>query len=131
MLYDAQGYAETLFNKLKKSNDKYEVKLLMLRLTSRLIGRHNLMLMQFYPFLLRYLNAHQKDMIGQIFVCIIESSHELVPPEETKPLIEKIIQNYVTEYCNNQHITLGLNTIREILIRMPLALDAAQVEYLV
>ena len=41
-LYDPQACAEKLFSKLKKSNDKYEVKLLMLRLTSRLIGRHQL-----------------------------------------------------------------------------------------
>ena len=62
---------------------------------------------------------------------IIESCHELVPPEEVKPIIEKIINNYITEYCQNQHITIGLNTIREILARMPLALDEAQIEYLV
>lgn len=37
----------------------------------------------------------------------------------------------MTEYCANQHITLGLNTIREILARMPLALDEAQIEYLI
>ena len=57
-LYDPQNYADRLFAKLKKSNDKYEVKLLMLRLVSRLIGRHNLIIVQFYPFILRYLNSH-------------------------------------------------------------------------
>jgi len=62
---------------------------------------------------------------------IIESCHELVPPEEIKPITEKIINNFITEYCNNQHITIGLNTIREILARMPLALDESQIEYLV
>ena len=62
---------------------------------------------------------------------IIESSHDLVPPEEIKPVIARIIDNYVTEYCSNQHITIGLNTIREILARMPLALDEAQIEYLI
>ena len=61
---------------------------------------------------------------------IIESCHELVPPDEIKPLIEKIIANYITEFCNNQHITIGLNAIREILMRMPLALDESQIEYL-
>lgn len=95
----------------------------MLRLVSRLIGRHKLILLQFYPFILRYLNSHSKDKIGEIFAMIIESAHDLVPPEEIKPVIEKIINNYVTEYCPNQHITIGLNTIREILQRMPLALD--------
>jgi len=54
---------------------------------------------------------------------VIESCHDLVPPETIKPIIERIISNYVTEYCNNSHITIGLNTIREILMRMPLALD--------
>lgn len=62
---------------------------------------------------------------------IIESCHEYVPPEEVKPITDKIIANFVTEYCNNQHITIGLNTIREILTRMPLAVDEAQIEYLV
>jgi protein SDA1 len=61
---------------------------------------------------------------------IIESCHELVPPDEIKPLIDKIISNYITEYCNNHHITIGLNAIREILMRMPLALDESQIEYL-
>lgn len=130
-LFDPQNYADRLFGKLKKSNDQYEVKLLMLRLVSRLIGRHNLIILQFYPFILRYLNSHQKDKIGEIFAMIIESCHELIPPEEIKPIVEKIINNYVTEYCQSQAITVGLNTIREILGRMPLALDAAQVEYLV
>lgn len=62
---------------------------------------------------------------------IIESCHDLVPPEDIKPIIEKIINNYVTDYCSAQHITIGLNATREILTRMPLALDAAQVEYMV
>ena len=44
-LYDPLSYVEKLFAKLKKSNDKYEVKLLMLRLVSRLIGRHRLILL--------------------------------------------------------------------------------------
>jgi protein SDA1 len=54
---------------------------------------------------------------------VIESCHNLIPPETLKPVIERIISNYVTEYCNNQHITIGLNAIRELLMRMPLALE--------
>jgi protein SDA1 len=69
------------------------------------------------------LSSHNKDKISEIFAMIIESCHDLIPPETLKPIIERIISNYVTEYCNNQHITVGLNTIREILMRMPLALD--------
>ena len=103
----------------------------MLRLVSRLIGRHNLLLLQFYPFVLRYLNSHEKEKIAEIFAMIIESCHDLVPPENIKPIIERIINNYVTEYCSAQHIVIGLNAIREILQRMPLALNEAQIEYLI
>jgi protein SDA1 len=61
---------------------------------------------------------------------IVESCHPLVPPEDVKPLLDKIIDNYVTEFCQNQHITVGINTIREILSRMPLALEPSQIDYL-
>lgn len=79
---------------------------------------------------MRYLSSHHKDTISEIFAMIIESCHELIPPEHVQPLMEKIISNYVTEYCNNQHITVGLNAIREILLRMPLALTEDQIEYI-
>ena len=79
---------------------------------------------------MRYLTSHSKDKIGEIFAMIIESCHNLVPPETFRPVVERIINNFVTEYCNNQHITVGLNAVREILTRMPLALDEGQVEQL-
>lgn len=129
-IHDPAGFVDKLFSKLKKSNERYEVKLYMLRLISRLVGRHKIQLLQFYPNLLRYLTSHNKDKIAEIFAMIIESCHDLVPPETISPIIERIINNFITEYCPNQHITVGLNAIREILLRMPLALTENQVEYL-
>lgn len=123
-LHDPSGFVDKLFSKLRSSNDRYEVKLYMLRLLARLIGRHKVQVLTFYPHLLRYLTSHAKDKIAEIFAMVIESCHELVPPETIKPIIERIISNFVTEYCQNQHITIGLNAIREILLRMPLALSA-------
>ena len=77
------------------------VKLHMLRLIARIIGRHKIQLSAFYPNLLRYLNSHNQDNLSVIFAMVIESCHDLVPPETIKPVIERIISNYVTEYCNN------------------------------
>lgn len=90
-IHDPAAFVERLFSKLKKSTEKYEVKLYQLRLISRMIGRHKVQLFSFYPNLLRYLSAHNKDKISEIFAMIIESCHELVPPETFKPIIEKII----------------------------------------
>jgi hypothetical protein len=44
--------------------------------------------------------------------------------------METIINNFITDYCNNEHITVGLNAVREILLRMPMALDEGQIEHL-
>lgn len=130
MVHDPSGFVDKLFSKLRSTNERYEVKLYLLRIISRMIGRHKIQLLQFYPFLLRYLSSHSKDRISEIFAMIIESCHELVPPEAIRPIIEKITSNFISEFCNNQHITVGLNCIREILLRMPLALTPNQVEYL-
>lgn len=32
---------------------------------------------------------------------IVEACHEMIPPEEVKPLLDKFISNYVSEYCPN------------------------------
>lgn len=40
LINDPQSFVEKMFNKLRKSTDRYEVKLLMMRLISRMIGRH-------------------------------------------------------------------------------------------
>jgi len=61
---DSQRFCETLFSKLKKSNDQHEVKMYMLRLISRMIGRHKIQMLTFYPNLLRYLNSHNKENIS-------------------------------------------------------------------
>ena len=44
-IHDPSGFVDKLFSKLKKSNDRYEIKLYMLRLISRLVGRHKIQLL--------------------------------------------------------------------------------------
>jgi len=100
-LFDAQTFAEKLFAKLRNSKDRYEIKLHLMRLIARLIGRHKLMLLSYYEHIQRYLGAHTKDQMSEILAMIIESCHELVPPENIKPLMDKIISNFITEYCQN------------------------------
>ena len=57
-----------------------QVRLLMLNLASRLIGYHRLLVPNFYPFLQRYLQPHQRE-ITLLLTFLVQASHELVPPE--------------------------------------------------
>ena len=42
MVHDASGFVDKLFSKLRSTNERYEVKLYLLRLISRMIGRHKI-----------------------------------------------------------------------------------------
>lgn len=60
LVHDPQGFAEKLFKQLEKNNDRFEIKLITLDVISRLIGLHNLFLLNFYPYLQRFLQPHQR-----------------------------------------------------------------------
>lgn len=60
LLNDAQGMAERLFGLLRKSNERFEVRLMIMNVVSRLIGAHELVILNFYPYLQKYLQPKQK-----------------------------------------------------------------------
>lgn len=58
-----QTFAEKLFVRLQKSSgEKMETRTAMITLISRIMGVHKLILLNFYPFLQRYLQPHQRDV---------------------------------------------------------------------
>lgn len=122
LIYDPQDLAERLLRQLEKSTERYEVKLMMMDLISRLIGVHQLMLLNFYSFIQRYLQPHQKD-ITKILLFVSQASHELVLPDVMGNIVQHIAFNFVTERNSPECMAVGLNTVREICARCPLAIS--------
>ncbi|GFQ96703.1 protein SDA1 homolog, partial [Trichonephila clavata] len=85
-----------------------------------------LMLLNFYPYLQKYLRPHQID-VTKILLCAAQATHEQVPPDIAATLIKEILDNFVTERNSPEGIAVGINAIREICTRCPLAMDS---EYL-
>lgn len=123
-----QEYAEKLFYRLRKSNEKLDVKLHMMKFIGRLIGRHKLIMFNFYPFISKYINTHQKEL-AEFLAMVAESTHINVPHEEVSPLIEKILDNFVNERATPVNMTIALNAIREICARNPNAMNKEQLQY--
>ncbi|GES75836.1 protein SDA1 homolog [Rhizophagus clarus] len=98
LLNDPQGFSEKLFSTLTNSqfNDRFEIKILSLNLISRII----------------------------VLVILAQACHELVPPDVLEPVIRVIANSFVSDHCANEVMTAGLNAIREICTRQPLAIDA-------
>ena len=123
MLRDPQGLAEALFKRLKSSNSqKYEVKLLLMNFVTRLVGNHQLLLMQLYPYLQRYMGGHQRDVTGVLAYCV-QACHENVPPDEVYGILKTIAHNFITERCSGEQMAVGINAARAICARVPAALS--------
>ncbi|XP_017757293.1 PREDICTED: protein SDA1 homolog isoform X2 [Eufriesea mexicana] len=130
LIHDPQGFAEKLFKQLEKNNDRFEIKLITLDVISRLIGLHNLFLLNFYPYLQRFLQPHQRD-VTKLLQFIAQACHELVPPDTLEPTVKILANNFVTERNSADVMAIGLNAIREICTRCPLVMNADLLQDLV
>lgn len=93
-----------------------------MELISRLVGIHELFLFNFYPFVQRFLQPHQRE-VTKILLCAAQASHQLVPPEVIEPVIKTIANNFVTDRNSGEAMTVGINAIKELVARCPLSMS--------
>ncbi|KAF3929612.1 hypothetical protein ABW19_dt0209917 [Dactylella cylindrospora] len=124
LLHDPQGFAENLYSlHLARNNSKLsmEQKLSVLQLISRLIGLHKLSVIGIYSYLLKYLTPRQRE-VTRFLVAAAQATHDQVPPDLLEPIIRKIADEFVSDGVAGEVATAGLNSIREICARQPLAM---------
>ncbi|KUJ21694.1 SDA1-domain-containing protein [Mollisia scopiformis] len=133
LLHDPQGFAETLFSKhLQNSKSKLnlEQKLLVLQLVSRLVGLHKLTVISLYSYFIKYLTPRQPS-VTSFLASLAQATHNLVPPDALEPLVQKIANEFVSEASAAEVASAGLNAIREICVRQPLAMNDTLLQDLV
>ncbi|XP_059490536.1 protein SDA1 homolog [Neocloeon triangulifer] len=122
LIHDPQGFAEQIFKTLERANERFEVKLMTLDVISRLIGLHQLFIFNFYPYLQRFLQPHQRE-VTRLLQFVAQAAHELVPPDIIQPILKTLVNNFVTERNSSDVMAIGLNAVRAICSRCPLAMD--------
>ncbi|BES93497.1 NUC130/3NT domain [Nesidiocoris tenuis] len=122
LVHDPQGLAEKLFKQLESTHERFEVKLMTLDVISRLVGLHQLILLNFYPYIQRFLQPHQKE-VTKLLLFVAQACHELVPPDVLEPVLRTMVNNFVTERNSSDCMAIGLNAIREMCSRCPLAIN--------
>ncbi|GMP57804.1 hypothetical protein CsSME_00021726 [Camellia sinensis var. sinensis] len=118
-LKDAQGFAEKLFSRLQTCNERFEIKMMMLKVIARTVGLHRLILLNFYPYLQKYVQPHQRD-VTTLLAAAVQACHDMVPPDAVEPLFKQIVNQFVHDRSRMEAIAVGLNAVREICLRMPL-----------
>uniref|UniRef100_A0A2P2IYR4 Protein SDA1 n=1 Tax=Rhizophora mucronata TaxID=61149 RepID=A0A2P2IYR4_RHIMU len=118
-LKDPQGFAEKLFSRLQTCNERFEIKMMMLKVIARTVGLHKLILLNFYPYLQKYIQPHQRD-ITNLLAATVQACHDMVPPDAVEPLFKQLVNQFVHDRSRPEAIAVGLNVIRELCLRMPL-----------
>uniref|UniRef100_A0A8C3L0K5 Protein SDA1 n=1 Tax=Chrysolophus pictus TaxID=9089 RepID=A0A8C3L0K5_CHRPC len=121
LIHDPQDFAEKLLKQLENCKERFEVKMMLMDLISRLVGIHELFLFNFYPFIQRFLQPHQRE-VTKILLFAAHASHQLVPPEIIQSVLMTIANNFVTDKNSGEVMTVGINAIKEITARCPLAM---------
>uniref|UniRef100_A0A8B9RNF1 Protein SDA1 n=1 Tax=Astyanax mexicanus TaxID=7994 RepID=A0A8B9RNF1_ASTMX len=107
LIHDPQDFAEKLLKQLESSKERFEVKIMLMELISRLVGIHELFLFNFYPFVQRFLQPHQRGKY---------------PTPIISPMIMTIANNFVTDRNSGEVMTVGINAIKEVVARCPLSM---------
>ncbi|KAI1825391.1 SDA1-domain-containing protein [Xylaria intraflava] len=133
LLLDAQGFCESLFEKHlqnKKFKFPLETKLDILQLVTRLVGLHKLTILPLYSYFTPHLTPRQQS-VTSFMASLAQATHNLVPPEAIEVLLQKIANEFVSEASNVEVCAAGINAIREICVRQPLAMNETLLQDLV
>ncbi|KAH8086700.1 hypothetical protein JL720_7140 [Aureococcus anophagefferens] len=112
LLDDPHKLCERLLARLRAQKDKFEIRVAMMDLISRVACAHKLALLPFYSYVQRYLTAHQKDA-PKLLAVFAQACHDLVPPDELVAAARKIADAFVSERNAPEAMALGINALSE------------------
>ncbi|KAJ8965603.1 hypothetical protein NQ317_004362 [Molorchus minor] len=68
------------------------------------------------------MQPHQRE-VTRILQFVAQASHELVPPDVLEPVLKTLANNFITERNSSDVMAIGLNAVKEICSRCPLAIE--------
>ncbi|KAL0039901.1 hypothetical protein WJX77_011228 [Trebouxia sp. C0004] len=125
LLNDPQSFAEKLFTQLnvRYKKETWETRLAMITLTARVVGVHKLLMDEkYYASYLNLVQPRQRD-VTHVLAALIMACHDLVPPDWLQPIMRHLCNQFVHDRARPEEITVGLKTVREICMRMPLIMS--------
>lgn len=122
LINDPTHFSEKLFGKLKTIKSDIDKKLTLMKLIGRVMGRHKIYINHFFNYLLNYLRPGQKNL-EIIFGAVIEACHDLIPPTDLEPIMEKLFDNFISETHPAEYICQGLDTALRIIERCPYVIN--------
>ena len=131
-LIEPYSFTEDVLKRAMNNTDRtsFEYRLLALRVVCLMVYRRELVLPNLYPFLEKYLYPSNRH-VTKVLACLAQASHGNVPPEELESVVRHVLNQFVSDHCRPEVMTVGLNALRGICERAPLALSRDQLMDLV
>lgn len=134
LLRDPQTFAERLLANCQAHTMSFEHRLVMLHVISRVIGVHELIIENFYPFIQRYLQPSQREVVAVLAV-LVQSCHKLVPPLALQPVLKQVVDQFVhdrarPEVCSSLQDLCRRHCASELLLMYSLPCDKLLVPHL-
>ncbi len=96
---------------------------------ARLIGRHHLIYPNYYQYSIRFVRPEIKQP-SYFLAFLAESVHERTLIDELDLICKRLIENFIAEGFSEEKITIGINTVRMILLRNNNVLGKEEIDYI-
>ena len=127
LINDPSTLCEKMYDRIKgiKNKKHYKLKIVLIRLIGRIAGRHKIIINNFFPFCATLVRPKQ-DELSTILAAVIEAVHHMVSSQDLTPIINELFDYFICESFPPQYITIGVNTLREMVGRCHSALKVHQ-----
>mmetsp|Transcript_6113 Transcript_6113/g.6343 ORF Transcript_6113/g.6343 Transcript_6113/m.6343 type:complete len:860 (+) Transcript_6113:18-2597(+) len=127
LINDPTSLCERMFERIKhvKNRKHYKLKVVLIRLIGRFCGRHKIVVSNFFSFCATLIRPKQ-DELSTILASVIEATHHMVSATDLEPVINELYYYFICESFPALYITIGVNTLREIIERCPNAIKYDQ-----
>lgn len=122
LLYSPLALCDKIFNKMKASKMPFRAKLFQMGLISRIVWRFELIFPNYFHYMHRYIKTNNNEL-PQVLTCLAGCCHARTPLSELKPIVTLILQNYANEAAPFDKLVMGVNTLKEICLRIPDAME--------
>lgn len=118
LLNDPSNLCDKIFNRIKniKNRKHFKLKIVLLRLIGRIAGRHKIIVNNFFNFCATLIRPRQ-EMLSTILASVVEAVHHMVSTVDIEPVLNELFYHFVSESYSADIITIGVNTLREIIER--------------
>ncbi|KAI5159939.1 protein SDA1 [Nematocida ausubeli] len=115
-----------LFKLVKKSTYSSEVKLLLVQVISRMIAYCKITVKGFMSYMMRFLFPHENEL-PTVFATISQAIHENTLEKEVEAVCDLIVENFCSDFRDDEVIAYGINSLRMIIRRFPKAVAYASI----